>query len=150
MPQVARRDRRHSLSAPDGDTPEDAGYGASSARTTKGQTALLSDLQVAVGGLVRGLREGRFHVQGDEFQRLLAFLAQIEFVDLSNLENFQIEDISTKSGPKALIDASDRGLVERLKRMSEGQRGDLLRALQSTLTADEVNILLGRKQGKEV
>jgi hypothetical protein len=101
------------------------------------------------GDWYEGFEKDEFTFRGDEFQRLLAFLAQIEFIDLSNQENFQIEDISTKPGPKALIDASDRGLVERLRGMNEGQRGDLLRALQSTLTADEINVLLGRKQGLE-
>ncbi len=99
------------------------------------------------GDWYEGFEKGEFAFRGDEFRRLLAFLAQIEFIDLSNPENFQIEDISTKPGPKALIDASDRGLVERLKAMDAGQRGDLLSALQSTLTADEINVLLGRKQG---
>jgi hypothetical protein len=102
------------------------------------------------GGWYEGFEKEEFTFRADEFQRLLAFLAQIEFIDLSNRENFQIEDISTKPGPKALIDASDRGLVERLRGMDGGQRGDLLRALQSTLTADEINELLGRKQGLEV
>jgi hypothetical protein len=102
------------------------------------------------GDWYEGFGKDEFTFRGDEFQRLLAFLAQIEFIDLSNPENFQIEDISTRPGPKALIDASDRGLVERVKGMNEGQRGDLLRALQSTLTADEINVLLGRKQGLEV
>jgi hypothetical protein len=101
------------------------------------------------GDWYEGFEKDEFTFRADEFQRLLAFLAQIEFIDLSNQENFQIEDISTKPGPKALIDASDRGLVERLRGMNEGQRGDLLRALQSTLTADEINVLLGRKQGLE-
>jgi hypothetical protein len=99
------------------------------------------------GDWYEGFEKDEFTFRGDEFQRLVAFLRQIEFVDLSNLENFQIEDISTRSGPKALIDASDRGLVERLKHMDGGQRGDLLHALQSTLTVDEINVLLGRKQG---
>jgi hypothetical protein len=101
------------------------------------------------GDWYEGFEKDEFTFRADEFQRLLAFLAQIEFIDLSNQENFQIEDISTKPGPKTLIDASDRGLVERLRDMNEGQRGELLRALQSTLTADEINVLLGRKQGLE-
>lgn len=90
-----------------------------------------------------------FTFRQDEFTRLLAFLSQIEFIDLSNPDTFQIEDISTQAGPKAIIDASDRGIVERIRGMSEGQRNGILRALQDTLTPEEINILLGRKQGLE-
>jgi hypothetical protein len=81
------------------------------------------------------------------FNRLVSFLSQIEFIDLSNQENFQIEDISTKPGPKAIIDASDRGLVSRIKSMNEAQRKGVLQALQQSLTTEDINVLLGRKQG---
>lgn len=90
-----------------------------------------------------------FTFRQDEFSRLLAFLSQIEFIDLSNQETFHIEDISTQAGPKAIIDASDRGIVERVRGMTEAQRKDFLRAIQNTLTADEINVVLGRKQGLE-
>lgn len=90
-----------------------------------------------------------FTFRDDEFDRLLEFLNQIQFVDLSNRERFSIEDISTRAGPKAIIDASDRGIVERMRGMTEQQRKEYLRAIHNTLTADEVNVLLGRKQGLE-
>jgi hypothetical protein len=90
-----------------------------------------------------------FTFRQDEFSRLLSFLSQIEFIDLSNHETFHIEDISTQAGPKAIIDASDRGIIERVRGMNEAQRKDFLRAIQNTLTDEEVNILLGRKQGLE-
>jgi hypothetical protein len=90
-----------------------------------------------------------FTFRQDEFSRLLSFLSQIEFIDLSNQETFHIEDISTQAGPKAIIDASDRGIIERVRGMNEAQRKDFLRAIQNTLTDEEVNILLGRKQGLE-
>lgn len=61
---------------------------------------------------IQGYEKEEFTFRSDEFQRLLAFLNQIGFVDLSNEENFQIEDISERAGPKAIIDASDRGIVE--------------------------------------
>lgn len=90
-----------------------------------------------------------FTFRSDEFDRLLVFLSQIEFIDLSNQQTFQVEDVSTGSGPKTVIDASDREIVERVRRMTDEQRGDFLRAVQNTLTSDEINVLLGRKQGLE-
>ncbi|MGM4904681.1 Shedu immune nuclease family protein [Tardiphaga sp. 866_E4_N2_1] len=90
---------------------------------------------------------GEFTFRSDEFNRLLGFLSQIQFIDLSNEENFQIEDISTKAGPKAIIDASDRGMVERIRNMTEQQRNALLHSLHDSLTPEEINIVLGRKQG---
>jgi hypothetical protein len=90
-----------------------------------------------------------FTFRPGEFERLLTFLKGIEFIDFSNEERFQIEDISTTDGPKAIIDAADRGIVERFRRMSKDQRNDALRAMQGSLTSEEINILLGRRQGLE-
>lgn len=101
------------------------------------------------GDWIEAVDKDEFTFRSDEFTRLLGFLSQIEFIDLSNEENFQIEDISTKSGPKAIIDASDCGIVDRIKSMIEGQKNGLLRALQASLTHEEIDILLGRKQGLE-
>lgn len=106
--------------------------------------------QARAGDWYQGYEKDEFTFRADEFERLLDFLLQIEFIDLSNRERFDIQDISTKAGPKAIIDASDRGIVERFRGMTETQRRDVLRAIQSTLTAEEVNLILGRKQGLEV
>ena len=99
------------------------------------------------GDWIKAIEKEEFTFRSDEFERLLSFLSQIKFVDLSNEENFQIEDISTKAGPKAIIDASDRGIVNRIRGMTEEQRSGVLRVLQQSLTSEEINILLGRKQG---
>jgi hypothetical protein len=107
----------------------------------------LQTFKTRAGDWVEAVEKDEFTFRADEFTRLLSFLSHIEFIDLSNEENFQIEDISTKAGPKAIIDASDRGIVNRIKSMTEGQRNGLLQALQQSLTAEEINILLGRKQG---
>jgi hypothetical protein len=101
------------------------------------------------GDWIEAVEKNEFTFRDDEFARLLGFLSQIEFINLSNEENFQIEDISTKAGPKAVIDASDRGIIDRIRRMTEGQRDGLLHALQRSLTDEEINILLGRRQGLE-
>lgn len=109
----------------------------------------LQTFKTRAGDCIESVEKDEFTFRSDEFTRLLGFLSQIEFVDLSNEEKFQIEDISTKAGPKAIIDASDRGIVDRIKSMTEGQRNGLLEALQRSLTDEEINILLGRKQGLE-
>lgn len=67
------------------------------------------------GDWYEGYDKHEFTFRDDEFDRLLSFLNQIQFVDLSNRERFSIQDISTTAGPKAIIDASDRGIVERVR-----------------------------------
>src|ERR1700682_1952768 len=99
------------------------------------------------GDWIKAVEKEEVTFRADECNRLLSFLSQIKFIDLSNEENFHIEDISTKAGPKAIIDASDRGIVNRIRDMTEEQRSGVLRVLQESLTPEEINILLGRKQG---
>lgn len=107
----------------------------------------LQTYQSRTGDWYQGYENSEFTFRSDEFERLLAFLRQVEFVDLSNEENFQIEDISKQAGPKAIIDASDRSIVERIRQMDEGQRDAFLEALRSSLTSEEINVLMGRRQG---
>ena len=109
----------------------------------------LQTFKPRAGDWIEAIEKDEFTFRSDEFARLMGFLSQIEFVDMSNEDNFQIEDISTKAGPKAVMDASDRGIVERIKSMSHGQRESVFRVLHQSLTDEEVNILLGRKQGLE-
>ncbi|MFN4277877.1 MAG: Shedu immune nuclease family protein [Ferrovibrio sp.] len=109
----------------------------------------LQTFKTRAGDWIEAIEKDEFTFRADEFRRLLDFLSQIEFIDLSNEENFQIEDISTKAGPKTIIDASDRAIIDRIKGMSEGQRNRLLHELQPSLTDEEINILLGRRQGLE-
>ena len=101
------------------------------------------------GDWIEAIEKDEFTFRSGEFSRLLRFLSQIEFIDLSNHDNFQIEDISKKSGPKTIIDAEDRGVIDRIKSMPKAQRSNLLRALQPSLTGEEIDILLGRKRGLE-
>jgi hypothetical protein len=109
----------------------------------------LQTFKTRAGDWIEAVEKDEFTFRIGEFDRLLAFLSQIKFIDLSNPDNFQIEDISTKTGPKAIIDASDRAIVERVRSMSERERADFLRGMQPSLTSDEINILLGRRQGLE-
>lgn len=107
----------------------------------------LQTFKTRVGDWIEAIEKEEFTFRTDEFKRLSDFLSQIEFIDLSNEGRFQIEDISTRAGPKAIIDASDRGIIDRIKSMEEEQRNKFLHALQQSLTEEEINILLGRRQG---
>ncbi|HEV7253685.1 MAG TPA: Shedu immune nuclease family protein [Mesorhizobium sp.] len=97
----------------------------------------------------QGYEEHSFTFRAGEFQRLLTFLDRIAFIDLSNEDRFDIEDISSGAGRKVIIDAADRGIVERLRTMGVADRQALLRALQGSLSSEEINILLGRRQALE-
>ncbi|MCZ4366628.1 Shedu immune nuclease family protein [Sulfitobacter dubius] len=109
----------------------------------------LQSFQSRKDGWYQGYHEHSFTFRGDELSRLMAFLDQLEFIDLSNEDRFDIEDISTGKGRKTIIDASDRGIVERFRAMDGQARETLLRTLQGSLSAEEVNILLGRRQALE-
>lgn len=93
--------------------------------------------------------KSEFSFRSGEFEKLLRFLKEIEFVDLSNEDRFQIEDISSQSGPKAIIDASDKNLLQSLKSMKNDDREKLFASLKGSLTSGEISILLGRKSGLE-
>jgi len=71
----------------------------------------LQTFKTRAGDWIQGYEKNEFTFRRGEFQSLLKFLEQIEFIDLSNENNFQIEDISTQDGPKAIVDASEFGLV---------------------------------------
>lgn len=109
----------------------------------------LQTFKPRAGDYIEAVEKDEFTFRHNEFERLLAFLKQIRFVDFANLDNFQIEDISSGFGPKAIIDASDRALIERIRAMPKGKKTGFLSSLQESLTEDEVNILLGRRQGLE-
>lgn len=109
----------------------------------------LQTFKSRLGGWINGVEKEAFTFRADEFDRLLKFLKQMDFIDLSNQDTFHIDDISTTDGHKTIIDSSDRGIVQRVKAMSDDQREGFLREMQGTLTQEEVNILLGRKQGLE-
>lgn len=86
-----------------------------------------------------------FTFRGEEFARLLEFLNQLKFVDLSNKSRFQIEDISTESGPKVIVDAKDQDILAALRELSDSGRESFLSGLREELSADDISSLLGRK-----
>lgn len=99
---------------------------------------------------VQSVEKNEFTFRSDEFERLIEFLNNMEFINLSNVDNFQVEDFSTSQGPKAIIDASDRGLIEKIKNMSRDNRSTLFASLTADLSEEEVNLILGRRQGLEL
>lgn len=109
----------------------------------------LQTFQSRVGDWYQGYEEHAFTFRDDEFQRLLTFLNRLAFIDLSNEARFDIEDISTGTGRKAIVDAVDRDVIKRVRMMDEKQREAVLRALQGSLSLEEINILLGRRQALE-
>jgi hypothetical protein len=91
----------------------------------------LQTFKERAGDWIEAQEKEEFTFRADEFERLSDFLSQIDFIDLSNRNKFQIEDISTKAGPKTIIDASDRDLLRHIKGMTDEQRNDLLKGLQN-------------------
>lgn len=101
-------------------------------------------------GDYKTIDEHTFTFRGDEFQKLLTFLKSIEFIDFSNKDNFQIEDLSTNSGNKALIDSSEKDMIRILKTTDGKERVELLNQIKSNLTKNDIDILLGRKEALEI
>lgn len=106
----------------------------------------LQSFQTRKDGWYQGYHEHSFTFRGEELSRLMAFLDQIKFINMSNGDRFDIEDISSGKGRKAIIDAADQSIVERFRSMDGEARETLLRTLQGALSTEEVNILLGRRQ----
>ncbi len=103
-----------------------------------------------VGDWYQGYEKDAFTFRADEFERLLEFLNCLKFIDLSNEDRFQIDDISVQAGPKVITDAADRALLTRIKRLPQAEREQFFRSLHGDLTQKEINLLLGRRQAFEV
>lgn len=93
--------------------------------------------------------EHSFTFRADEFQHLIHFLKSIKFIDFSNTEKFQIEDLSSNQGNKALIDISEKELVYALKQLNGQDRVELLQQIKRNITKKDIDILLGRKEALE-
>ena len=109
----------------------------------------LQSFKSRVDDWYQGYEKDAFTFRSDEFERILEFLNRIKFIDLSNEDRFQIEDISVASGRKVIIDAIDVALVSKIKKLSESERKNLFRSLHLDLTPGEINLLLGRRQALE-
>lgn len=109
----------------------------------------IQTFQTRKGDWVQGYEKEAFTFRADEFRRLVDFLERIKFIDRSNEKGFQVEDISVGSGNKLVIDGTDRALIDMLRRLRPGERQEFFRTLQGSLTQEEVNLLLGRRQALE-
>jgi hypothetical protein len=109
----------------------------------------LQSFQSRAGDWYQGYDDHSFTFRDDEFARLLEFLNRLQFINLSNEERFQVEDISVTAGPKIITDATDRMLLNRIRQLGDGDREELFRKLHNDITQKEINLLLGRKQALE-
>ena len=109
----------------------------------------LQTFKSRAGGWYEGYEREAFTFRSDEFERLLKFLGRLKFIDLSNEERFQIEDLSEAAGPKIITDSSDRALIGKIKKLDASERERLFRSIHDNLTQEEINLLLGRRQALE-
>jgi hypothetical protein len=100
-------------------------------------------------GDITSRSEHTFSFRDDEFGKLLSFLKSIHFLDFANRENFQIEDLSSSTGNKALIDSSEKDIIKILKSVNGEERTNLLQKIKNDLTKKDIDILLGRKDALE-
>lgn len=97
-------------------------------------------------GNIETTEEHSFSFFGDEFEKLIQYLKAINFIDFSNFENFQIEDLSTSNGNKVIYDIRDRDVIEYIKGKKGIEREELLEKINLDLNEKDINILLGRKK----
>lgn len=109
----------------------------------------LQTFKSRAGDWYQGYEKDAFTFRSDEFEKLLEFLNRTKFIDLSNEDRFQVEDISVAAGPKIITDAADRALINRIKQLGGTEREHLFRSLHADLTPEEINLLLGRRQALE-
>ncbi len=109
----------------------------------------LETFQSRAGDWFEAYEKDSFTFRSDEFERLLAFLDNIKFIDRSNEERFDARDVSVGNGPKIITDASDHALLDRVRKLSPFERERLFREVQADLSQNEINLLLGRRQGLE-
>ncbi len=103
-----------------------------------------------VGEGYNGSDKEKFTFTSEEWERLHEFLTAIKFIDLSNRDRHQIEDISTNSGNKTIIDSSETAVIDLLKNLKGEERASLLEKIKSDLTKEDIQILLGRKEALEI
>lgn len=109
----------------------------------------LETFQNRSGDWYQAYEKDSFSFRSDEFERLLAFLDNIKFIDRSNEERFDVHDVSVGNGPKIITDAPDQALLARVRKLSPEERERLFREVQVDLSQNEINLLLGRRQALE-
>lgn len=109
----------------------------------------LETFQSRAGDWYQAYEKDSFTFRSDEFEKLLAFLESIRFIDRSNEDRFDVRDISVGNGPKIITDASDQALLSRIKKLDQNERERLFRGFHADLSQNEINLLLGRRQALE-
>lgn len=109
----------------------------------------LQTFKSRAGDWYQAYEKDAFTFRSGELEKLLEFLNRIKFIDLSNEDRFQIEDLSEAAGPKIITDATDRALIGKIKKLNADERERLFRSLHDDLTQEEINLLLGRRQALE-
>lgn len=61
----------------------------------------LQTFKEAGGDWIRSVEKEEFTFRTDEFNRLLSFLSQIKFIDLSNEDNFHVEEHLNQGWPES-------------------------------------------------
>ena len=109
----------------------------------------LETFQSRAGDWYQGYEKDSFTFRSDEFEKLLAFLDSIQFIDRSNEERFDVRDISVGNGPKIITDASDQAILSRIRKLDQKERERLFRGFHADLSQSEINLILGRRQALE-
>jgi hypothetical protein len=103
-----------------------------------------------------------FTFKQDEFIALLKFLSDVKFLDLTNKDNFQIQDndeiekifnlwLEKPSDNNILVNKHDAHLIEVLKGISGAEREGILTSLkEKVFSHEDLNILTGRKEGLRI
>lgn len=109
----------------------------------------LETFQNRAGDWYQAYEKDSFSFRSDEFERLLTFLESIKFIDRSNEDRFDVRDVSVGRGPKIITDAADHALLARIRQLDTQERERLFRGVQADLSQNDINLLLGRRQGLE-
>lgn len=101
---------------------------------------------VRKSGDIATTEENSFTFRADEFNKLISFLKSLEFIDFSNRANFQIEDLSSNTGNKAIVDSIEKNFLSILRNVKGEQRTELLNQIKDNLSKEDIQLLLGRKE----
>lgn len=97
------------------------------------------------GEAIIGQKDEVFTFRPGEFRRLVEFVEELQFLDLSNTSKHSIVDRSSGTGSKIIIDDKHQVLIDHVETLNAIERLEFLHSLETSLSQDEVNIILGRR-----